>query len=301
MRRGIGAIVTTGVALVGATVVVTNPIVAPPADVQVPAVALSAGVGASAAALDQSLLNAIAQDPAQAGPAEVLKRLLARFVADAALLGGRAVDEAFWAQAEFSAPPASTVIAKPDLPSVNRLLRDVPGVRVDSVAADIPAPLLRRMVTSMINAVERAGVQTIAVAAPRLVAEVLAALSHGDADRAIATVLQAVAAPPVPSTIVAVGRASISDPAAAVAGSGRRVATPPVRAAIAGEPARAKPAKSTAVNAATDPGAGKTSVPRSSSGRGQVPRKVAAAVGSARTSADRLGTAIRKAISPHRP
>ena len=63
MKRAIGPIVTTGMALVVSGVIVANPVVAPRADVQIPAVQLSSGSGEAGGMLDEAFLNAIAPAP----------------------------------------------------------------------------------------------------------------------------------------------------------------------------------------------------------------------------------------------
>lgn len=94
MRRAIGPIVTTGVAMVAAGVVVANPILAPRGDVQIPAVSLSAGTADNM--LDQSFLDAIAPAPPQSNsPLSVLKQLVSALAADATYLGKNAIIDAF--------------------------------------------------------------------------------------------------------------------------------------------------------------------------------------------------------------
>ena len=94
MRRAIGPIVTTGVAMVAAGVVVANPILAPRGDVQIPAVALSAGTADNM--LDKSFLDAIAPAPPESNsPFSVLKQLVSALAADATYLGKNAIVDAF--------------------------------------------------------------------------------------------------------------------------------------------------------------------------------------------------------------
>ena len=94
MRRAIGPIVTTGVALVGAAVVVANPLVTPPHDVSVPSVRLSAGAGAAHGMFDKALVDAIAVDAGDStSPGAVLKQMFASLAADASVFGGKAVSE----------------------------------------------------------------------------------------------------------------------------------------------------------------------------------------------------------------
>lgn len=87
----LGPILTTGVVLATAAVVVANPVNAPRADVQIPAVGLSSGSGDAVDMLDEDFLRAIAPEPASTGPVAVLNELVAALVASAAYLGRNAV------------------------------------------------------------------------------------------------------------------------------------------------------------------------------------------------------------------
>jgi hypothetical protein len=215
VRRGIGAIFTTGVALVGATVVVANPVAAPPSDVRVPAVKLSADSTASKAALDQALLDALAQYPGQSGPANLLNRSVAGVVTNVTLLTGRAVEEARRVQPVVDGTPARVPPPPPSVPptAVADLLSGKPKV---VSAADVPVPVvvdpaLQHAVTSVADYVGYVSVQaveatdtagTIAPTSPRRIVETLARLTHG-ADNAITAALRAAAAPlRPPSTVV---------------------------------------------------------------------------------------------------
>ena len=118
MRRAIGPIVTTGVAMVAAGVVVANPILAPRGDVQIPAVSLSAGTADNM--LDQSFLDAIAPAPPQSNsPLSVLKQLVSALAADATYLGKNAIIDAFVAGVgAVTGPqlsPGTTTVVPPEI------------------------------------------------------------------------------------------------------------------------------------------------------------------------------------------
>lgn len=216
MRRGIGAIFTTGAALVGATVVVANPVSAPPSDVRVPAVKLSADSSTSSVALDRALLEAIARDHAETNPTAPLKRLFAGVVTDVTMLGGKAVDRAFWAEVPGEATPVPTPPSPAAPPTaVAELLSGkptdiAPARNVPPVLAEDRA--LQHAVTSVADYVgyvsvhvveETVAAAGIAAAGPKHIADTLAALTDGDVDNAIATALRVVAVPlGPPSTIV---------------------------------------------------------------------------------------------------
>lgn len=119
MRRAIGPIVTTGVAMVAAGVVVANPILAPRGDVQIPAVSLSAGTADNM--LDQSFLDAIAPAPPQSNsPFSVLKQLVSALAADATYLGKNAIIDAFVAGVGVvtgpQLSPSTTTVVPPVAP-----------------------------------------------------------------------------------------------------------------------------------------------------------------------------------------
>jgi hypothetical protein len=214
VRRGIGSIFTTGVALVGATVVVANPVSAPPSDVRVPPVQLSADSTTSNAALDRALLEVIARNPGQSGPASLFKKSVAGVVTNVTLLGGRAVEEVSRIRPVVDGTPAPAAPQPPSVPpkAVADLLAGKP---TDVSAANVPAtaiddPALRHAVTSVadyvgyvsvkaVEATDQAG--TIAAASPRHIVDTLATLSRG-VDTTITAALRAVAAPLGPPSMV---------------------------------------------------------------------------------------------------
>ncbi len=218
MRRGIGAIFTTGAALIGATVVVANPVSAPPSDVRVPAVKLSADNARSNTALDRALLETLTRDVGEANPAEPFKRVVADVVTNVAMLSGRAVDEAFWNQVPGNATPAQPAVPPS---AVADLLRGKPAVDLPPGAspAVIQDQSLRQAVTSVADYVGYVSVQAvettvaaarIAVARPRLIADRLAVLTDGDVDAAITSALRVVAVPiGPPSKIVTALRTEV--------------------------------------------------------------------------------------------
>lgn len=328
MRRGIGTIVTTGVALVGAAVVVANPVMAPPSDVRVPAVELS-GAAASAGALDQTFVNALASDPSDSGPVTALKRLLAQLVTEATLFGGEAVKEAFQAQDIVLAPPALTAASLPylspaagpaDLPGA---ISSPPTPGPTVVAADVE-PVLRETLTALAEDVTFVGRQVIAAAVvagtlgqseSRLMVAALTALANGALRTAIDTTPQVVTAPLGPPMSIVdairtvVGKrlgAQYYPPAAAAAESAPAPAATP--APVAGPAQRPRPAaspvrRSTAAtlrSGTADHQADGTEVAQRSAARPpRVRDNVAAAVDSVRTAVASFGAAAPNAVAPH--
>lgn len=118
VRGSVGPILTTGAALVAAAVVVANPVMAPRADIRIPAVELSAGGGDALAMLDEDFLKAIAPAPPQStGPVAVLRDLFSSLAADASYVGKNAVVSALIAGASVVADPYLTAVSTPLLPA----------------------------------------------------------------------------------------------------------------------------------------------------------------------------------------
>jgi len=114
VRRAIGPIVTTGVAIVVAGVVVANPIVAPRADVQIPAVNLSGSSVAAGSMLDQEFLDAFAPRTTDStNPFSILKQLFTSLAADASYLGKNAIVNAFVAGVTAVSDPELTAGSLP--------------------------------------------------------------------------------------------------------------------------------------------------------------------------------------------
>ena len=233
MRRVIGPILTTGVSLVTAGVVVANPIVAPRADVAIPAVQLSAGNTETIGMLDQAFLDAIAPGPAgSSNPFSVLKDLISGLAADATSLGKDVIVDAFVAGVAAVSPPELTAASSPYVPfaatpvpdfsaitdphdfsALVPSMADVAAAAADSsefVANDV-APVVREFVTSLAADVEYVSTGLIEAAfavgalvahEPILIARTLTALVSGDFEGALANAVTAVVAPLGPPAMV---------------------------------------------------------------------------------------------------
>ena len=233
MRRVIGPILTTGVSLVTAGVVVANPIVAPRADVAIPAVQLSAGNAETIGMLDQAFLDAIAPGPGgSSNPFSVLKDLISGLAADATSLGKDAIVDAFVAGVAAVSPPELTAASSPylsfagapvpgfpaitdphDLSALVPAISDVAVTVSDSrefVANDV-VPVVRELVTSLAADVEYVGTGLIEAAfavgalvadEPILIARTLTALVNGDFEGALINAVKAVVAPLGPPAMV---------------------------------------------------------------------------------------------------
>ena len=233
MRRVIGPILTTGVSLVTAGVVVANPIVAPRADVAIPAVQLSAGNAETIGMLDQAFLDAIAPGPAgSSNPFSVLKDLISGLAADASSMGKDVIVDAFVAGVAAVSPPELTAASSPylsfvgapvpgfpaitdphDLSALVPSMSEVAVAAADSsefVANDV-VPVVREFVTSLAADVEYVSTGLIEAAfavgalvahEPILIARTLTALVSGDFEGALANAVKAVVAPLGPPAMV---------------------------------------------------------------------------------------------------
>ena len=279
LRRGIGTIFTAGVALVGATVVVANPVSAPPSDVRLPPVKLSADSTASRATLDRALLEAIAQNPAQSGPAELFNRSVAGVVTNVTMLSGRAIEGALRVQPVVDGTPARVPPPPPSAPpkAVADLLRGRPA---EVAAAKVPAPVvdpaLQHSVTSVADYVGYVSVQaveatdaagTIATASPRRIVETLARLTKG-ADATITAALRAAAAPlGPPSMVVKAIRTEVRKQLTELADRLRRTLPPPPRLGQVTRPAPVERATSLRATLGHRRGSVVTSKPAASADR----------------------------------
>lgn len=232
MKRAIGPIVTTGMALVVSGVIVANPVVAPRADVQIPAVQLSSGSGEAGGMLDEAFLNAIAPAPPEStNPFAVLKQLVSSLVADATFIGKNAIVDAFVAGvtavsepeltaawAPYVAPPAElSAVAASVLPGLQfpdpATWPDVPIALPDPVVAvgDALSPVVKELVTSLVHDVGYVGgemisaafaVGAVVAAEPAMIAETLRALVKGDFAGALNSAVKVVTAPLGPPAII---------------------------------------------------------------------------------------------------
>jgi hypothetical protein len=221
------------VSLVTAGVVVANPIVAPRADIAIPAVQLSAGNAETIGMLDQAFLDAIAPGPAgSSNPFSVLKDLISGLAADASSMGKDVIVDAFVAGVAAVSPPELTAASSPylsfagapvpgfpaitdphDLSALVPAISDVAVTVSDSrefVANDV-VPVVREFVTSLAADVEYVGTGLIEAAfavgalvadEPILIARTLTALVNGDFEGALINAVNAVVAPLGPPAMV---------------------------------------------------------------------------------------------------
>jgi len=241
VRNVVGPILTTGVSLVTAGIVVANPIMAPRADIAIPAVQLSAGNSETIGMLDQAFLDAIAPGPAgSSNPFSVLKDLITGLAADATSRGKNAMVDAFVAGVAAVSQPELTAFSYPYIappvlaPPVGfplglpaRSDSDATGLVIaalmpaiditdvltgpDSVVVDVVWPVVRDFVTTIAADVEYVGSGLVAAAfaagalvayEPILIARTLTALINGDFEGALANAIKALVAPLGPPAMV---------------------------------------------------------------------------------------------------
>lgn len=112
MRRAMGPFLTTGVALVAATVVVANPLAPPSRDMQISTTQLSTSPELLSPS-DKSLLNALAPQFPPAGIGPALAQILAALAADADRIS-RAVDSQLPAASPLAAPAPEQTAYRPE-------------------------------------------------------------------------------------------------------------------------------------------------------------------------------------------
>lgn len=231
MRRIIGPIMTTGVALVTAGVVVANPITAPHADVQVPAVRLSSGTDETGGMLDKAFLDAIGPSPSESdNPFAVLKLLVTSLAADATSLGKNVIVDAFVAgvaavsQPELTAASFPYVAPPTDLPALIGPIAPgwdisalVPNPSAPAIATttsavtDAVVPVAQEIVSSLVADVGYVGDGLLSAAyaagalvatEPALIVDTVNALLRGNFDAALSKAVNAVTAPLGPPAIL---------------------------------------------------------------------------------------------------
>ena len=221
MRPALGPFLTTAVALVVATVVVVNPVVTKPTDVQIPAVQLSANSGASVGTLGRSLLDSIAPAPAEStSPLAILKQLFAALAEDATDIGKKAILEAFVAgtvavtQPELTAESIPYVAPYDPVDPINGptiLIAPISPTSVPTSFVQEVTPALESVLTSVVQDAGYVGGQAVAAAfaagavvaaEPKLITKAFTALATGDIQTALRSAVQAVMAPLGPPLMI---------------------------------------------------------------------------------------------------
>lgn len=236
MRGAFGPVLTTGVALAAAAVVVANPVMPSRADVQIPAVQLSAGASDALGMLDEEFLKAIAPaPPVSNNPFVIIRDLISSLAADATYLGTNAIVEAFVAGATAVTQPELTASSSPYILGDPRVLEEQapadpfwvpfsafgdammtqvelpPPLLVQTVGTNDFAPVMAQVVTAVITDVNYVGNQIVTAAfaagamlaaEPGLIIDTLRALIDGDVRRALENAVKVVVAPLGPPRII---------------------------------------------------------------------------------------------------
>ena len=236
VRGIVGPILTTGVALVAASVVVANPILVPRADIQIPAFTLSAGNDETGGMLDPAFLDAIAPVPTESdNPIALIKQLITSLATDATTVGRNAIVDAFVAGVAAVSQPELTAASAPyavlpvdpypvdlpallapiapgfDITSLNPVAPFVPTATVDPALAASVAPAVREIVSSLVADVGYVGNGLISAAfaagalvatEPALIVKTLSALVNGDFNGALENAVKVVVAPLGPPAIL---------------------------------------------------------------------------------------------------
>ncbi len=227
VRGVIGPVLTTGVALAAAAVVVANPVIPPRSDVQIPSVQLSAGTGDALGMLDEEFLKAIAPEPPEStNPFVIIRDLISSLAADATYLGTSAIVDAFVAGATAVTQPELTASSFPYSPPVQAwptewAFADVTALSpqaylpidlaTPSAVVNEIDPVVAEVVTAVINDVSFVGNQLVTAAfatgvmlaaEPALIVDTLRALISGDVRGALDHAVKAVMAPLGPTVII---------------------------------------------------------------------------------------------------
>lgn len=203
MRKAMGPILTTGVALVAAAVVVANPVVPPIRDMQISTTQLSTSPQALIP-FDKSLLNSISQQSAPFGSA--LAQILGALAAEADRIGndvnsaafeGSPVPAAAQQAAAYLPPPAETPFVEANgTPSA--IAAAAATLPTAGVAADV-----QQVVTNLVQDTTYLGSKVVEAAyaavdvlvnTPNLIVKAVFALFKGDLVSALNTIVDAIKA-----------------------------------------------------------------------------------------------------------
>ncbi len=223
MSGRIGPFLTTGVALSVAAVVVANPVVAPRADLEIPAVKLS-GTGDALDMLNNDFLSRIAPAPAESpsNPFAVLKDLVTSLAADATYLTKNAIVSAFFAGANAVTNPELTAASFPYVPHIP-----------PAGAVVLPTPVLPPAVPGPMTTDQLLAVAALPAELVPAAAEVVVALMDGVRGLTDGTAVTAAFA--VGALLVKEG-GQVADAVRGLVGTGVQAVADVLTAVTAGEP-----------------------------------------------------------------
>ena len=231
MRAAIRPIVTTGVAFVGAAVIVANPVALPPADVAIRAEQSPADVRRDLHLVDPAFLEAIAAaGPQPTDPMEYLPRLVAALTDDAAPVSREAIAAAHAAGVAVASGPTPTGASVPNLPA---------AVGPSNPLGD-PTQVFQQTLEDLVEDVNYVGAEVVAAAfaagaveaaMPTLIADPLT--SAGDLAAALYSAMSAVIGPlGPPALVIDAIRTVIENRVAEVAGTAPPAAAPEADAEV---------------------------------------------------------------------
>jgi hypothetical protein len=233
MRAAIRPIVTTGVALVGAAVIVANPVPLPPADVAIRAGQSPADIRRDLHLVDPAFLEALAAaGPQPTDPMEYLPRLVAALTDVAAPVSREAIAAAHAAGVAVASGPTSTGASVPNLPA---------AVGPSNPLSD-PAQVFQQTLEDLVEDLNYVGAEVVAAAfaagaieaaMPTLIAEALTSAATGDLAGALYSAVSAVIAPlGPPARVIDAIRTVIENRVAEVASTGLPAAAPEADAEV---------------------------------------------------------------------
>ena len=235
MRAAIRPLVTTGVALVGAAVIVANPVSLPPADVAIRAEQSPAEVRRDLHLVDPAFLEALAAaGPQPTDPVEYLPRLVAALTDDAAPVSREAIAAAHAAGVAVASGPTPTGASVPNLPA---------AVGPSNPWGD-PTQVFQQTLEDLVEDVNYVGAEVVAAAfaagaveaaMPTLIADPLT--SARDLAAALSTAVSTVIGPlGPPARIIDAIRTVIENQVAEVASAAPPGAAPEADAEVHGNP-----------------------------------------------------------------
>jgi hypothetical protein len=195
MRTAIRPLVTIGVALVGAAVIVANPVTLPSADIAIRAQQSPAEVRRDLYLVDPAFLEALTKEsPQPTDPMEPLQRLVAALTDDGAPVSSEAIALAYAAGVAVVSPPARTGSSVPNLPA---------GAGPSSPMVD-QTRVFQQTLKDLVEGVNHVGADVVAAAfaagaveaaMPTLIADPVTSAEVGDLAATLYNAVSAVVAP----------------------------------------------------------------------------------------------------------
>ena len=227
MRTAIRPLVTAGVALVGAAVIVANPVMLPSADIAIRAQQSPAEVRRDLYLFDPAFVEALAEEsPQPTDPTEPLSRLIAALTGDGGPVSREAIARAYAAGVAVVSGPMPTGSSVPNLPA---------GAGPSNPMVD-QTRVFQQTLQGLVDAVNHVGADVVAAAfaagavaaaVPTLIADPLTSAAVGDLAAALYSAVSAVVATLGPPALALNAiQTVIEDRMAEVAGAAAPAAAP---------------------------------------------------------------------------